>query len=144
MDFNIDLHNCFPWVDVPFETFVQVVPKSRSHFWFFFFFFTKKVTRNISIFPSANFPQEKFFFMQAIYFSSRNQFFLLWYKVLLHDLVNQTERSTAKSAEMHETNVLVVKHESSVLEVCGKPSLIGRFCFLHSFFVRNFPEMLAV
>ena len=31
MDFNIDLHNCSPpWVDVPFETFVQVGPRSKS------------------------------------------------------------------------------------------------------------------
>ena len=60
------------------------------------------------------------------------------------DLVNQTENSTAKSAEMHETNVLVVKHESSVFEVLGKPSLIGQFRFLYSFFARNFPQTLAV
>ena len=39
------------------------------------FFFTKKVTPIIGIFPSANFPQEKYF-SQAINFSPGNQFSL--------------------------------------------------------------------
>ena len=66
------------------------------------FFFTEKVTQTSCVFPLANFPQEK-------YFSPSNPFFPK--KPIFPTLIqthSQTERSTAKSAEMHETNVVVV------------------------------------
>ena len=50
-------------------------------------FFSKKVTLIIGVFPSVNFPQEK-------YFSPRNQISLLSYKVMLRDLVNRPTPSS--------------------------------------------------
>ena len=101
------------------------------------FFFTKKVTPIIGVFPSPNFPQGK-------YFSPSNQFFpkKSIFPTLIQSIVtrfseytlSQPERSAAKLAKMHVTNVLVVYYESSVFEVRGKPSLITDFVScIHSY-----------
>ena len=75
------------------------------------FFFTKKVTPIIDVFPSANFPKEK-------YFSPSNKFFpkISIFPTLIQSIVmrfsekthSQPERLAAKLAKMHVTNVLVV------------------------------------
>ena len=75
------------------------------------FFFTKKVTLMIGVFPSANFPQEKYF-SQSNHFSPKKPIFptliqsiVMRFSELTH---SQPKRLAAKSAKMHGTNVLIV------------------------------------
>ena len=93
------------------------------------FFFTKKVTPIIGVFPSANFPQEKYFSPSKVFFPKQS----IFPQEINFPYVDTKYCYAAKLAKIHVTNVLVVYFESSIFEVGGKLSLIGPFCFLNSF-----------
>ena len=81
------------------------------------FFFTKKVTPIIGVFPSANFPQEKYFSPRKVFFPKQSIFptFMQSNVTLFSEQTHsQPERSAAKLAKMNVINVLVLSsHQSS-------------------------------
>ena len=79
--------------------------------WSGFYFFTKKVTPIIGVFPSENFPKEKYFSPSNKFFSKKSIFPTLIQSTVTRfseQAHSQPERSAAKSAKMHVTNILVV------------------------------------
>ena len=75
------------------------------------FFLTKKVTPIIGVFPSANFPQEKYF-SPSNQFSPKKSVFPTLIQGIVMRFSEQTHskpgRPAAKLVKMHVTNVLVV------------------------------------
>ena len=84
-----------------------------------FFFFTKKVTPRIGVFPSANFPQEKYFSPSNHLFPKKPILPTLIQSIVMRFsewTLSQPERSAAKLAKMHVSltfSVFNTSHQSS-------------------------------